>query len=449
MANEDTTIKNIIDNMSDEQKKNVLYYLVGRTALSEDETGLSPTNPTMETLDIGDNLNKISGARLGSQVRSAIVSALKKIADLYETVINDYITAAGEYGSFTTTVSEARSTLKKFNTINTNVVFVDKNGNEIASTNQLASQGDVQYSTSGEGDNASSTFTFKIPFGKGDTGAKGADGTSTFIKFSTNETNPLNTGGGMTSTPNDKSYWLGIAQTTSKNPPENKTNYTWVRIKGETGAPGKDGKDGKDSDGLISQRLKATKVWWLASNNANLAKNGFVEESSYVSRNADLVKNSDLAAVVFQKSSYGSYVDKKGDHTILDLSNTTKVFYEGKNNTDYDAKVVVLIRKGETVTASITDRKGNRFSREVSWLTSALRRVDNASKTWTFQNAFYFSNAWKGPSDEKNGNKDVYTCKATDITKNRNTNKNWNQFMIPIAIYVFEGSNETLVDSDT
>lgn len=397
-----------------------------------------------QPIKIQSEIDAVNSARLGSAVRSSIANALKKIADSFNTVVDGYNTAASNYNSISASAQQAAEQLDQFNTIDVSVDFIGADGSTVDKStipgySNAVESGKLERYTN------SSAFKFKFPYLKGD---KGDNGKSAYlhIKFSQDDKDPSKTGGVMVNSPTASTEWVGFLTSASATAPTTSTSYNWVHTKGETG---KDGKDGKDSDGLVSQRLKATKVWWLKSNNPNLAKNGFVEESSYVSRNADLVKNSDLAAVVFQKSSYGSYDSKKGDHTILNLSDTKKAIYDGKNNTDYDAKVVVLIRKGETGTASITDRKGNRFSREVSWLTSALQRVDNASKTWTFQNAFYFSNAWKGASDGKNGNIDVYTCKATDITKKRNTNKNWNQFMIPIAIYVFEGSNETQVNSDT
>lgn len=397
-----------------------------------------------QPIKIQSEIDAVNSARLGSAVRSSIANALKKIADSFNTVVDGYNTAASNYNSISASAQQAAEQLDQFNTIDVSVDFIGADGSTVDKSaipgySNAVESGKLERYTN------SSAFKFKFPYLKGD---KGDNGKSAYlhIKFSQDSKDPSKTGGEMVNSPTALTEWVGFLTSASATAPTTSTSYNWVRIKGETGAAGK---DGTDSAGLVSQRLKATKVWWLKSNNPNLAKNGFVEESSYVSRNADLVKNSDLAAVVFQKSSYGSYVDKKGDHTILNLSDTKKNIYEGKNNTDYDVKVVVFIRKGETVTASITDRKGNRFSREVSWLTSALKRVDNASKTWTFQNAFYFSNAWMGAIDKKNGNIDVYTCTAKDITKNRNTNKNWNQFMIPIAIYVFEGSNATQVDSDT
>lgn len=314
--------------------------------MADEQNNLYIPDKDQRTIRIGEELNTVNSARLGSQVRSAIAAAISKIASAYETVIANYVKVAEDYGTFNSTVKEAKSTLNKFNTIDVAFSFVDSNGNTVPSTDQLASRGSVEYSTEGIGDNAKSKFTFKLPFGKGDAGTPGSPGSpgknglSVYVKYSVDSIKPINDGGAMQDTPTDKSYWIGICNTDKNTKPNDPNDYKWFYAKGPQGNGAASVKSFADT------KLKVALLW---KNDADLSK----AYSPFASARR-IEKNK-----VFNiKDAANDVIDSITVQTCDALLVVCKVGsasypYNKKDNTvTYDTtlgtEVCVLVRKGST-----------------------------------------------------------------------------------------------------
>lgn len=79
---------------------------------------------------------------------------------------------------------------------------------------------------------------------KGETGARGSDGTSSYfhVKYSKNSN-----GNPMQNTPNSETEYMGVVATTSNTPPTSYSAYVWSKIKGNNGSQGIPGNNGTSS----------------------------------------------------------------------------------------------------------------------------------------------------------------------------------------------------------
>lgn len=408
------------------------------------------------TIQIKSELSAVESARLGSQVRSAIVKSISKIADAYEKILNSYVDVAKQYGLFNSTVNSAKSAIKKFNVIKTNVTFVDKNGDAIASNNQLAKQGSVTYSSSGEGDNAESLFTFRLPFGQGpagEPGINGMNGTSVYVKFSKNEIKPTNTDGVMLDAPTAETCWVGFCG--SSHVSNNPHDYNWVYIKGETGPAGP---GYTDAVAMIAGQFRMRRVWAIADKDLNENGATFMPCSKV---DKEKVKNSELAMVVFRRATgtdpqlYKYKGQSLTDKKYYNLTPTAKSPSFGTASLACEVSTV-FVKKGDYADVTFNTFKGGiAVNRYVRWLkdnetltlgagTHRTRSDGSTDGKDVFDKAFYFANARPVKISDITGDKNVYQTdkkQANEITNNDNAeteNRTANQSAVPIAIYVLE-----------
>ena len=416
------------------------------------------------TIQIKSELSAVESARLGSQVRSAIVKSISKIADAYEKILNSYVTVAENYGLFNNTVNSAKSAIKKFNVIKTSVTFVDKNGDAIASNNQLAQQGSVTYSSSGEGDNAESLFTFRLPFGQGPAGEPGRNGTngvSVYVKFSKDEIKPINTNGVMLDAPTAKTCWVGFCGSSKSTVPDNPHDYNWVYIKGDTGPAGP---GYTDAVTMIAGQFRMRRVWAIADKDLNENGATFMPCSKV---DKEKVKNSELAMVVFRRatgtdSQLYKYNGKNLSNTkYYNLIPSTISPSFGMTPLNYEISTV-FVKKGDYADVAFnTFAGGTAVNRYVRWFkddetltlgtgTHRTRSDGSTDGKDVFDKAFYFANARAGKKSDITGDKNIYTTnkkQATEISTNdkaETENRTVNQSAVPIAIYVLEN----VIDDD-